>query len=72
LHRVKYIKVGDWIEFFSILCRQMALVFAILGIPSAFAAYPVRPFKVLVPFALGGLAEQLEQFPGPILLIWGA
>ena len=39
---------------FSILCRQMALVFAILGISSAFAAYPDHPIKVIVPFAPGG------------------
>ena len=38
----------------SILCRQMTLVFAILGISSAYAAYPDRPIKVIVPFAPGG------------------
>jgi tripartite-type tricarboxylate transporter receptor subunit TctC len=32
----------------------MALSFAILGISSAFAAYPDRPIKVIVPFAPGG------------------
>ncbi|MBU3631414.1 tripartite tricarboxylate transporter substrate binding protein [Polynucleobacter sp. AP-Melu-500A-A1] len=32
----------------------MALVFAILGFSSAFAAYPDRPIKVIVPFAPGG------------------
>ena len=38
----------------SVLCRRMALSFAILGISSAFAAYPDRPIKVIVPFAPGG------------------
>jgi tripartite-type tricarboxylate transporter receptor subunit TctC len=32
----------------------MTLVFAILGISSAYAAYPDRPIKVIVPFAPGG------------------
>ena len=38
----------------SILCRRMALIFAIFGIFPAYAAYPDRPIKVIVPFAPGG------------------